>query len=73
MYERDLEADPNNFTKFKVGDKVTYNGKDAVVLDIKPFFNPWSGTYTSDSITIKYKDTNGNWRKKDKRTAQNLK
>jgi hypothetical protein len=73
MYDRDLEVDPSNFTKFKVGDKVTYNGKDAVVLDIKPFINPWSSTYTSDTITIKYKDVNGRWRKKDKRRAQDLK
>ena len=73
MYNKDLEVDPNNFTKFKVGDKVTYNGKEAVVLDIKPFINPWSATYTSDTITIKYLDANGRWRKKDKRRAQDLK
>jgi hypothetical protein len=73
MYNKDLEVDPNNFTKFKVGDKVTYNGKDAVVLDIKPFINPWNATYTSDTITIKYKDVNSRWRKKDKRRAQDLK
>ena len=73
MYDKDLEVDPDNFTKCTVGDKVTYNGKEAVILDIKPFINPWSQTYTSDTITIKYKDINGNWRKKDKRTAQDLK
>jgi len=37
MYDKDLEVDPDNFTKYKVGDKVTYNGKEAVILDIKPF------------------------------------
>jgi hypothetical protein len=73
MYNKDLDVDPNNFTKFKVGDKVTYNNKEAIVLDVKPFINPYDGKYTSDSITIKYKDANGNWRKKDKRIAQDLK
>ena len=73
MYNKDLNVDPNNFTKFKVGDKVTYNNKEAIVLDVKPSINPHNRKYTSDSITIKYKDVNGNWRKKDKRIAQDLK